>query len=130
MRSKEWRWLILILIVGGGLRLLGISFGLPHLFHADEPRAIHHALSYSTGDLNPHYFWLPPLLSYVLFVLFGLYFLVLGGLGGVGSVAEFGELFLRDPSSFYLIGRVAIGVSLGVASLYLVYRIASIHWSR
>ena len=61
--------LLLILAFAFFLRIWGVHFGLPYAYHADEPIVIHHALAYGSGDLNPHFFNIPPLVSYLLFAL-------------------------------------------------------------
>ena len=45
------------------LRLVGVQFGLPHLYHADEPIVVNHAVAYGAGDFNPHFFKIPPLVK-------------------------------------------------------------------
>lgn len=66
--------LLLILIVAAALRLTGLSFGLPHIYHPDEYQkylAVVRMASY--GDLNPRYFLHPSLL---LYSTYGMNFLV------------------------------------------------------
>ena len=58
-----------ILFLAFILRVWGIQFGLPDLYYADEPIVVNHALAYSSGDFNPHFFKIPPLMSYLLFVI-------------------------------------------------------------
>ena len=71
------RWLLAgILLLALALRITGIQFGLPHLYHADEPIVVNHALAYGAGDLNPHFFKIPPLVSYLLFVVYGAAYLI------------------------------------------------------
>ncbi len=111
--------LLLILIAGFALRIWGIDFGLPFLYHADEPIVVNHALAYGTWDFNPHFFKIPPLVSYLLFVCYGIYYL----LGGFAGVSEFQNLFFDNPSSFFLIARVLFGAVLGTATVYLLYRL-------
>ena len=116
--------LYLILVLGFVVRFYGVQFGLPEIYHADEPMVVNHAVAYGSWDFNPHYFKLPPLLSYSLFFLYGIYF-VLGYIVNVfNSISEFEMLFLTDPSSFYLIGRTVFGVIFGTATIYLVYLLA------
>src|SRR3989344_5891622 len=50
---------------GFKLRIWGLNFGLPYQFHQDEPIVVNHALAYGAGDLNPHFFIIPPLASYI-----------------------------------------------------------------
>ena len=79
----------LILLAGFLLRVWGIAFGLPFLYHADEPIIVNHALAFGAGDLNPHFFKIPPLVSYLLFACYGIYYLV----GGFHGITQFQNLF-------------------------------------
>ncbi|MGB3058399.1 MAG: hypothetical protein WBE17_01555, partial [Anaerolineae bacterium] len=46
-----------ILLIAVALRLWGINFGLPYLYHPDEPGYVAIAQNMvKTGDLNPHFF--------------------------------------------------------------------------
>ena len=112
-----------IVLLGFVLRLTGISFGLPHLYHADEPIVVNHALAYGAGDLNPHFFKIPPLVSYLLFLCYGVWFWVGRGIGIFKSVQDFELLFLRDPSFFYLLARFVLGVLPGTLAIGLLYRL-------
>ena len=67
--------LLAIIFLGISMRIIGIDFGLPFLLHNDEPVVVNYALAYGTGDFNPHFFKVPPLLSYMLFFLYGVFFL-------------------------------------------------------
>ena len=128
--KRTYLTLFIIILVGIALRLYGINFGLPFLLHNDESIIVNYALSYGKGDLNPHFFYLPPLLSYVLFFFYGVFYV--GGLlaGVFHNVGEFGTLFLNDPTVFYLIGRVLFGLIPGVISIYLIYSLAKRCFSR
>jgi len=112
--------LIVIIAVALILRLWGVGFGLPELYHADEERIVNHALAFGLGDLNPHYFNYPSFSMYLLSLEYGL-FLILGRvLGFFSGVADFEKLFFHDPTYFYLIGRVT-SVLLGTATVGLIY---------
>ncbi len=113
-----------ILLFGFLIRLTGIGFGLPDVYHADEPMMVNHAVSYASWDFNPHYFKLPPLLSYLLFIIYGIYFAAGYLFGFFSSLAEFEGLFVANPTSFYLLSRFIFGVLLGTASIYLVYSLS------
>ncbi len=109
--------LLLILLLGFVLRVWGLDFGLPHLYHADEPVVVNHSLAYSTGDFNPHFFRIPPLVSYLLFGVYGLSYVV-GKLAGVFQIPQdFEALFYSDPSFFYSTGRFVFGVVPGTLSI-------------
>ncbi len=115
--------------IGLFLRLYGVHFGLPYLYHADEPIVVNHALAYGSGDLNPHFFKIPPLLSYLLFAFYGLSFLAGKIAGFFSSTADFENLFFKDPSYFYLSGRVLAGVLPGTLSVVFIYRLVKKHFS-
>jgi len=113
--------LAFIILLGFIVRIVGVSFGLPFLYHNDEPIVVNYALAYGSGDFNPHFFNVPPLLSYFLFFEFSVYF-VLGMISGVfGSLLDYQFFYLTDPSSFYLIGRISTGVIIGTFTIYLMY---------
>src|SRR3990167_579766 len=123
-------WAICLIIgLAFFLRIWGLSFGLPELYHADEPIVVNHALAYGTGDLNPHFFKIPPLVSYLLFGVYGFYFLFLKVFGWVGSVSDFQLLFLGDPGSFYWLARFIFGALCGTATVYLLYRLVKRHFT-
>jgi hypothetical protein len=52
------RWaLVGLIVLGLVLRVWGITFGLPYLYHPDEPLGVSVAINMvKTGDLNPHFF--------------------------------------------------------------------------
>lgn len=127
--SRETILLSGILVLAFVLRVWGVQFGLPFLYHADEPIVVNHALAFGTGDLNPHFFKIPPLVSYLLFLCYGLYYVVGLGLGLFHSAKDFETLFFFDPSSFYLIARFVFGVLLGTASVYGIYRLVKGAWN-
>jgi hypothetical protein len=110
-----------ILLLGFIIRILGINFGLPDLFHADEAIIVNHAVAYGAGDFNPHFFGVPPFLSYLLFFFYGILFFGMKIVGQIDSVVAFQKLFLTNPSIFYLLGRFIFGVCCGTGSLAILY---------
>ncbi|MFQ5953069.1 MAG: ArnT family glycosyltransferase, partial [Candidatus Omnitrophota bacterium] len=115
---------IIIVLVGLILRLWGLGFGLPYPFHQDEPVVVNHALAYGTGDLNPHFFAIPPLTSYLLFFIYGIFFIVGKIFGVYPSAEDFAIQFFKDPTAFYLIGRFFIGVLPGILCIIFTYQLA------
>lgn len=116
--------LFLIVVLGVCLRMYGVDFGLPALYHADEPIVVNHALGYGTGDFNPHFFKIPPLLSYMLFALYGIHFAA-GRVAGIfNSADDFAVSFLQDPTAMYLIGRLFSGVFFATLTIIAVYVLA------
>ncbi len=115
--------LLLALCFGLFLRLYGIDFGLPFLYHPDESILIERALSFGTGDFNPHFFeWPASVLMYFLFSLYGFYYLILHSLGLVASPGEFAIIFWNDPTNFYLIARTFTALA-GTATIYFTYKL-------
>ncbi len=111
-----------ILAVAFVLRVTAIQFGLPYLYHADEPIVVNHALAYASGDFNPHFFKIPPLVSYLLFGVYG-FFYALGKISGkFQSPSEFEHFFYSDLTPFYLFGRLIFGVLIGTLTVYAFYR--------
>lgn len=124
IRSVSLNSLLLlgILFLALFLRVWGISFGLPYLYHADEPIVVNHALAYGAGDLNPHFFNIPPLTSYLLFAVYIVYFLIGYFFQIFSSVQDFEFLFYTNPSSFYLLARLLFGAVLGTISVFCYYQ--------
>lgn len=126
MGKKFLKWCLdndTFLLLAGialALRLFGNGFGLPDEFHIDETHYVPHAIRFGTGDLNPHWFFYPPLYMYALFVLYAVYFVIGRATGVFASAADFGTQYFLDPTAFYLIGRSLTAV-LGVATVWLVY---------
>ena len=116
--------LILIVLISIVLRIWGLGFGLPYQFHQDEPIVVNHALAYGTGDLNPHFSQIPPLTSYLLFFVYIVMFLM-GRLAGAWSGSgDFALFFFKDPTLFYFVGRVFIGMLPGIFGVLLTYRLS------
>ncbi len=121
--------IVLILITSLALRMIGIRFGLPDLYHADEPIVVNHALAFGSGDFNPHFFNIPPLISYLLFFIYGIYYLIGRAFGAFGGTADFLFHFAANPTSFYLIARILFGGLLGTITVCLLYRLAKKYFS-
>lgn len=115
--------LIVILIFGFVLRVWGINFGLPYQFHQDEPIVVNHALAYGTGDLNPHFFAIPPFSSYFLFLIYVSYFLIGKVFGLFLTSNDFVLAFFNNPSTFYILGRLFLGVIPGTLCIFFTYRL-------
>jgi hypothetical protein len=117
--------LAMILSLAFILRFIGCGFGLPALYHQDEPIIVNHAVAYSNFDFNPHFFKIPPLLSYLLFFIYGALFGILK-IARNFSFQDYAVLFLENPNIFYFVGRLLFGVVAGVASVWVLYRIANL----
>jgi hypothetical protein len=116
-----------LLLFGLAMRIWGVWFGLPHLFHNDEGFEVIRALQLGSGEFDfdriakGGYF-------YLLFVEYGFLFVALKLSGVINSANDFALYFISDPSAFYLIGRITTAV-IGVVNVYLVYRIGRLFYS-
>lgn len=117
---EESNLVLLITLTALAVRVYGISFGLPYVYNSDEAIVVSRAVGFGSGDFNPHGFNYPSLYMYVLFGLYVVYFAVAWLFGSVASVYDFALLFFRDPTWFYLIGRL-VAATLGTATVPLVY---------
>jgi len=124
LKKKRSGGLILggLLLLSLLLNLWGVSYGLPDRYYPDEGRIVNNALAFGLGDLNPHYFNYPALSMYLLFLLYGGYFAVGRLIGLFASPADFQLLFFSDPTTFYLIGRIANAL-VGTATVAILYKL-------
>lgn len=107
------------------LRAWGVDFGLPYLYHQDEPRIVDHGLKALVNGLNPDYFVVPGFTMY-LTALSGICIYLLGLAKGIFNSADgFLMHFLKDPSSVYLLSRWLVGVIPGVVCVGAVYSFGS-----
>jgi hypothetical protein len=124
--------LLLILTLGGLVRLWGIAFGLPYLEHPDEWALTMPSLRIlQTGDLNPHRFDYGSLYIYLLSAIYGLYFLYGRSRGLFTSIYDIPlyeesthNVYTYDYPEIYLVGRALTAVlgSLTIVVVYLVGR--------
>lgn len=115
----EARVLVAItLLVGLGLRILGIEFGLPLQLHPDEWSQALTAQQMHLGDLNPHFFRYPTFFIYQLF-----------------AVDQAANLFSKiagisiTTADFFLLGRLLSAV-YGVFLVMAIYLLGSITMNR
>lgn len=125
-RDSNWP-LAIWLTVGVALilRVWGIDYGLPFVYWTDEYHEVMRAMELGAGGFNwartgKGGFYL------LLFVEYGLYFAVLKLAGVISTTQDFAELFVRDPTVFYLLGRVTTALfgAATVAVLFLLGRAA------
>ncbi len=122
MRNKSPQFWLLAAIVtlGAALRFWGLQWGLPYEYQSEEYKIVKYALRMGGGDLNPHFFEYPSLYLYVMLAVYGIYF-VIGRIFGVFAGShEFALSFVKDPTMFYLMGRV-IEASCGAAMVYVTF---------
>ena len=119
-----------ILLIAFILRVIGIRFGLPHLYHQDEPIVVNHAMAIGAGGWNTGVYWPPQFASYFLFLFYAVSFIT-GHLFGFFKNAEaFGTWFVKDPTYFYLLGRLVLGVGFGTATVWVMWRLGKDYFSQ
>jgi 4-amino-4-deoxy-L-arabinose transferase-like glycosyltransferase len=127
--NRAWIAIGAILLLAAALRFWGIAHGYPHSYYPDEAHFVKRALSFGSGNFNPHWFHKPAFFMYLLFFQYGLFF-VIGRIFGLWSgVEEFAVSFVLNPGPFFVIGRTAV-VLFGLGMVYLTYRIGRILWDR
>src|SRR3989338_7275578 len=114
---RSSRALAFILPLAFVLRLMGIRFGL---YHPDEHLIVNHALTFGTGDLNPHMFYFPTFFLYLLFFVYGLFYLIGHVLGYFQNTDGFLKYYLSSPQVFYVIGRM-VSVGFGTLTVWVIY---------
>ena len=111
--SKRWIFIALlaVVILGGALRLYGIDFGLPKVYHPDEARKISVVTRmFEANTWDPKYFLHPSLLLYSTIGIYKLFELL-----GLNFYGWF---------DIYLAGR-CVSALAGTSSIYLLYRFAT-----
>jgi hypothetical protein len=111
-RIVAWALLGAILLVALGLRVWGITHGLPYAYNIDEAdQFVPRAIEMGGFSLNPHYFANPPALTYLLHLIYTLYY------GGHAAAAG---AFQTHPGGVYEIGRLTVA-ALGVLAVWFAY---------
>ena len=101
-------------------RLLGLTYGLPHVYNADEPHVVNMAVSLA-GSLRPFSFKYPTLWPTVLAAVYGAWFALWSGFGLLRGAGDFAALYAFDPFGFYALAR-ALALLCQLGGLYLVAR--------
>jgi len=113
---------ILILCLALGLRLWGLAYDLPNIFHADEPWPLNIAYGMlTTGDMNPHFFDWGSLVIYINFIIQVVAKWLTGGASSAVTPVIFrgmGIAFTEVPG-LVLASRL-VSVVFGVATVGLV----------
>ena len=113
--------LLAVLTLALALRVWGIGWGMPYAFHPDEDNYLPGAMRMLVnGDLNPHYFRNPPLLTYTVLLELLAYLQVGRFLGFAQSVTDLGLQMLQSPTPLYILARMN-GALLGSATVYVTY---------
>ncbi|OGC47203.1 hypothetical protein A2886_00975 [candidate division WWE3 bacterium RIFCSPHIGHO2_01_FULL_42_13] len=114
--------LLIILLVGFGLRVAGVEHGFPFIFHPDEPAVVRSAIGLRF-DPNPAHFDWPHLhlyLNYFLHFLYIKFRIRLQVFGLQESLSAYFPLMWRDPLIFYFLSRL-LNVFMGTLTAIPVY---------
>jgi dolichyl-phosphate-mannose-protein mannosyltransferase len=112
------------------VRFWGIGFGLPHTWaRPDEDAVMVPAVRVVQGFLNPHWFHYPSLYMYLLAPLYAVYFAYLRARTGTATRSDLLAVYFAHPDSFHLLNRW-LAATLGVLTVYMVYRTARLFFSR
>lgn len=102
---RHQRFTLVLFGLAYAARLVGAAWGLPLLFHPDEPFVADHALvMVRTGDPNPHWFLYPDLWIYVH-----------------AAIVKIVETLIAPCEGFYAEGR-CVQANVGLALVYLTGR--------
>ena len=110
------------------MRLWGIRYGLPYLYHPDEPLGVSVALNMiKTGDLNPHFFGYGSLFFYLNALAYIPYYVLGHTLGLFHTPSDIPGLQVLSmgvgrtlmPSQIVL-GRL-VSVTVGILCIFTVY---------
>ncbi len=122
--KKNHITLSLIILFALALRLFGIDFEVPH---PDDYISVQAAMHFgpSQVELSGHglyglYVWPSTGMVYIEVVLFSLYYVIGWLIGVFPDMESFRNLYLNDPFSFYLIGRIMC-VFFGVGTIMALY---------
>ncbi len=129
---SRWADSALLGVVALGMRVWGIGFDLPNLYHRDEAKYVSIPLRIlKTGDYNPRFFNYPTLFFYLLALVYIVYFLFMASRGQLGNLdgLVMPEIVMENvvgratmPSQF-LIGRAFVALT-GALTVVLVYWLA------
>ncbi len=111
-----------LIILGLLVRLLGIGWGLPFFYHVDEKGFGRFTIGYFSGDLDPHFFLVPSLYTYLTASVWAGYYLGGKVAGRFTDPAAFIKAYRQDPTVFVILGRI-LSTLLGVGTILLVFAI-------
>ena len=121
-RASYGRLAVLVIVLAGAvIRLVGIRFGDPFVYHPDEWLIARPAMAMvATGDWNPHNFSYPSLLIDLQAVVAGFLSAVSGASLATGQPWLYPSELAADQFGFVLAGRVIVAL-LGTATIAVVF---------
>ena len=115
--------LVCVLLVGAGMRMWGVGFGLPLTrAQADESLVARTSVEIARGNLDPGFFNYPTLFMYTTGAVYRAYCGASSGIGGGDSTAACLASWPLRWEPFFLIAR-ALSVLAGTLTVWLIYRL-------
>lgn len=126
-KTNSWNLLfLLVLVVGFGLRLWHINWGLPHLYEEAMPIKISWKI-WTAGigrfDFNPHFFVYPAFTIYLQLAVHAIQFAVGYVAGSYQNLIAFNDTYNANPATLVLIAR-SISVLFDTGTIVVVYILA------
>jgi hypothetical protein len=125
--------LIMIVLLGFWLRVAGIQFGLPFVYHPDEQQYILPAVGVVSGDFRPLAHYNPALYPYLIGVVYTLTYLGLTIFDAFPPYFDLGTAW-SEPMLPWTTGLVFLAryvtVGVGVLTTLMVYRLGRRAYSR
>jgi|SRR5215218_2045406 len=101
-----------VLLLAFGLRIWGVTHGLPYAYNADEnAHFVTRAIGMFGHDWDPNYYVNPPAYTYLVHLVLGAWF---GGRAGVSNS------FAADPTEIWTISRT-LAALCGTLAVWLLY---------
>jgi hypothetical protein len=101
-----------VLLFAFGLRIWGVSHGLPYAYNADEnAHFVTRAIGMFGHDWDPNYYVNPPAYTYLVHLVLGAWY---GGRAGVSNS------FAADPTEIWIISRT-VAALCGTLAVWLLY---------
>lgn len=122
-QNKTYFLLGLIFCFAFALRVYGLGFGLPYLYHVDEPSYVVAAVRLGNGIPNSHPYD-PTGFGNILFAQYGVFYLIGRVTGLFGSIGDFVTWYETDQANFYLLARLT-SAFLGTATVATVFILGS-----
>ena len=117
----------LLMVLGFLLRVWGIKYGLPYLYHPDEPLTQNALSMLKTNDLNPHFFGYGSLFFYINAIAYWVYYLLGRMVGLFTSVTDIPDLQIigmgvgRSLMPSEIIAGRLVSVLLGTLCIPIAY---------
>ena len=128
--SINWKTVIVGLILLGGLivRLWGVGYGLPYIYHPDENRQILDSLGMAQRrSILPEDLSYPALHKYLILLVSAVYFSVGKVMGWFSSPSDFAVRFFTFETNIFLLSRL-LSVVGGMVVGVVVYKMGKRLW--